>query len=278
MQREDKLIKNLQKDIKNLELRIDDKRIDRLKKLCKVGFVLNHIMPFVISSFISVLISSKINMSPFCYEKVKEYANIRLIKTSSGFENKKESYGADSLEESFLYTTDCQLNDNSLYERNVTMYKMNDSIDEDNIDEMLKLSKEELEETFDIIDIQKIQKNNLTLEDEMYSEDMVIIEINTEDKDKYIKRNETFIENLIDVSGCIGIIILVGAIIEKIDKKFLKISNKLKKYQEHLTSLQDYDTDELKKVLIIKKQNLELLTTEEEITSPKVYTYRREDK
>ena len=60
--------------------------------------------------------------------------------------------------------------------------------------------------------------------------------------------------------------------------KILKTSDKLKKYQKHLTSLQDYDTDELKKVLIIKKQNLEMLTTEEEIPTPKVYTYRKEDK
>ena len=34
MQREDKLIKNLQKDIKNLELRIDDKKITGIYKFC----------------------------------------------------------------------------------------------------------------------------------------------------------------------------------------------------------------------------------------------------
>ena len=263
MSDEEKLLKSLTKEVKDMENMIKNAKLYKLKKqfkknLIKSGIVLNHVIPYVLASFISYGSVSTIGYNPFSYEKVKENAKIETFETSTGLNRKTSSKDIEYGSNSFGHTTAWKLNDNGLYERTITVYEIDDSIDLSDTDKVLSMTKEEVEAKLNIIDIKTIQKNVLNDEDKIYDEDMLIITRSTEDEDDFKMRNETFFENILDVGFWIALTIVFGAAIRVINKKLFKLDEKLKAIDESIV-IEEVDVNTISEVLKVKKHNLEMI-------------------
>ena len=263
MSDEEKLLKSLTKEVKDMENMIKKAKLYKLKKqfkknLIKSGIVLNHVIPYALASFISYGSVSAIGYNPFSYEKVKENAKIETFETSTGLNRKTSSKDIEYGSNSFEYTTSWKLNDNGLYERNITVYEIDDSIDLSDTDKVLSMTKEEVEAQLNIIDKITIQKNILNDEDKIYDEDMLIITRSLEDEDDFKMRNETFFENILDVGFWIALTIVFGATINVINKKLFKLDEKLKTIDESIV-IEEVDVSTISEVLKVKKHNLEMI-------------------
>ena len=263
MSDEEKLLKSLTKEVKDMENMIKNAKLYKLKKqfkknLIKSGIVLNHIIPYALASFISYGSVSAIGYNPFSYEKVKENAKIETFETSTGLNRKTSSKDIEYGSNSFEHTTTWKLNANGLYERTITAYEIDDSIDLSDTDKVLTMTKEEVEAKLNIIDIKTIQKDVLNDEDKIYDEDMLIITRSTEDEDDFKMRNETFFENILDVGFWIALTIVFGAAIRVINKKLFKLDEKLKAIDESIV-IEKVDVSTISEVLKVKKHNLEMI-------------------
>ena len=263
MSDEEKLLKSLTKEVKDMENMIKNAKLYKLKKqfkkyLIKSGIVLNHVIPYALASFISYGSVSAIGYNPFSYEKVKENAKIETFETSTGLNRKTSSKDIEYGSNSFGHTTAWKLNDNGLYERTITVYEIDDSIDLSDTDKVLSMTKEEVEAKLNIIDIKTIQKDVLNDEDKIYDEDMLIITRSTEDEDDFKMRNETFFENILDVGFWIALTIVFGATINVINKKLFKLDEKLKTIDESIV-IEEVDVSTISEVLKVKKHNLEMI-------------------
>lgn len=263
MSDEEKLLKSLTKEVKDMESMIKNAKLYKLKKqfkkyLIKSGIVLNHVIPYALASFISYGSVSAIGYNPFSYEKVKENAKIETFETSTGLNRKTSSKDIEYGSNSFGHTTAWKLNDNGLYERTITVYEIDDSIDLSDTDKVLSMTKEEVEAKLNIIDIKTIQKNVLNEEDKIYDEDMLIITRSTEDEDDFKMRNETFFENILDVGFWLALTIVFGATINVINKKLFKLDEKLKAIDESIV-IEKVDVSTISEVLKVKKHNLEMI-------------------
>ena len=263
MSDEEKLLKSLTKEVKDMENMIKNAKLYKLKKqfkknLIKSGIVLNHVIPYALASFISYGSVSAIGYNPFSYEKVKENAKIETFETSTGLNRKTSSKDIEYGSNSFGHTTAWKLNDNGLYERTMTVYEIDDSIDLSDTDKVLSMTKEEVEAKLNIIDIKTIQKDVLNDEDKIYDEDMLIITRSTEDEDDFKMRNETFFENILDVGFWIALTIVFGAAIRVINKKLFKLDEKLKAIDESIV-IEEVDVNTISEVLKVKKHNLEMI-------------------
>ena len=263
MSDEEKLLKSLTKEVKDMESMIKNAKLYKLKKqfkkyLIKSGIVLNHVIPYALASFISYGSVSAIGYNPFSYEKVKENAKIETFETSTGLNRKTSSKDIEYGSNSFGHTTAWKLNDNGLYERTMTVYEIDDSIDLSDTDKVLSMTKEEVEAKLNIIDIKTIQKDVLNDEDKIYDEDMLIITRSTEDEDDFKMRNETFFENILDVGFWIALTIVFGAAIRVINKKLFKLDEKLKAIDESIV-IEEVDVNTISEVLKVKKHNLEMI-------------------
>ena len=263
MSDEEKLLKSLTKEVKDMENMIKKAKLYKLKKqfkknLIKSGIVLNHVIPYALASFISYGSVSAIGYNPFSYEKVKENAKIETFETSTGLNRKTSSKYIEYGSNSFGHTTAWKLNDNGLYEKTITVYEIDDSIDLSDTDKVLSMTKEEVEAKLNIIDIKTIQKDVLNDEDKIYDEDMLIITRSTEDEDDFKMRNETFFENILDVGFWIALTIVFGATINVINKKLFKLDEKLKAIDESIV-IEKVDVSTISEVLKVKKHNLEMI-------------------
>lgn len=263
MSDEEKLLKSLTKEVKDMENMIKNAKLYKLKKqfkknLIKSGIVLNHIIPYALASFISYGSVSAIGYNPISYEKVKENAKIETFETSTGFNKRIESKDIEYNSNSFEHTTAWKLNANGLYERTITAYEIDDSIDLSDTDKVLTMTKEEVEAKLNIIDIKTIQKDVLNDEDKIYDEDMLIITRSTEDEDDFKMRNETFFENILDVGFWLALTIVFGATINVINKKLFKLDEKLKAIDESIV-IEKVDVSTISEVLKVKKHNLEMI-------------------
>ena len=263
MSDEEKLLKSLTKEVKDMENMIKKAKLYKLKKqfkknLIKSGIVLNHVIPYALASFISYGSVSAIGYNPFSYEKVKENAKIETFETSTGLNRKTSSKDIEYGSNSFGHTTVWKLNDNGLYERTITVYEIDDSIDLSDTDKVLSMTKEEVEAKLNIIDIKTIQKNVLNEEDKIYDEDMLIVTRSTEDEDDFKMRNETFFENILDVGFWLALTIVFGATINVINKKLFKLDEKLKAIDVAIV-IEKVDVSTISEVLKVKKHNLEMI-------------------
>ena len=263
MSDEEKLLKSLTKEVKDMENMIKNAKLSKLKKqfkkrLIKSSIVLNHVIPYALATFISYSTISAIGYNPISDEKVKENTKIETFETSTGLNRKNSSKDIEYGSNSFLYTTSWKLNDNGLYERTIIVYEIDDSIDLSDTDKLLSMTKEDVEAKLNIIDIKTIQKNILNDEDKIYDEDMLIVTRSLEDKDDFKMRNETFFENILDVGFWIALTIIFGTTIRVINKKAFKLDEKLKTIYESIL-IEEIEADTISEILKVKKHNLEMI-------------------
>lgn len=270
MTSKEKFIKSLRDDVKQKEKQIKyNKQYNTKNLLIKILIRSGYILPVVITSVITFNMLKKINKTPFVIDKVSSYA--KVITTDTSIKKTKEEIiykeGYTYLP-TFEYSTGWKLNKNNLFEREIISYRINEFISKDTTEEILSMSKEEINDKFIIINKQKILKNYLEEEDYFYNDDMFIITNMHEDTSKTKIVYEANDVNVVTSCGYIIFLIIIFAInmynIKKI-KIYKKIKDKLDKKYE-IVKIEDLS--EFEKILRIRKHNLELLE------EPKRYTYK----
>ena len=258
-----KLIRKLNKEIKDLEYKIENRgkyNISIFPKalMIKSGIYLEKTLPYFLSAGICMGMFHYFDKKPFKLEKIKESASIQHLITSTGYEKKNISYEKDYSDNKIIYTTGWHKNEYGLYERTQITYNLSDIR---SVDDILNMTQEELSEFFSITNIEKIQKRVLDNDDSLYSEDMLIIkEVITDDEYAYV-RNETSSENLFQTALYTLFVLGLGLFITKIKHVIIKkdISNKFYYMEVKYKFITKHDLKILNQRLKVKKQNLKLL-------------------
>lgn len=264
MKSREEFIRNLKKEVDELEKQINNDETSKvknkkIKKTAKIGLTTAFILPVIASSFIVYNGLKKINMTPFKIDKVTSCAKIITTKTTTNKYKEKVTYEHNfKYCPTFEYSTGWKLNENNLFEREITAYRLNDEINKIDTDKILKMNYEEIKQFFTVINKEKIQKSFLEEEDYFYTDNMFIITDMHKDKNKIKIINESEDSQLVDSLSYILILFFLFIIytncINK-EKIYIKINNYIdKKYP----IIEEDNLEKLKEILKIRKENMEL--------------------
>ena len=148
------LVKSLEKDINSLEKKIKYTNIYNIRNqivrlIIDSGIIIEKSIPFIVSCLI-IFNANKyvLHKTPFKFDKVMKKNSIETIDTSNNIHIEKSSYDVKYKQEKIEFSTGWKLNEKGYYQRIVTEYKINDSIDLNNIDTILKMNNEEIKKIF----------------------------------------------------------------------------------------------------------------------------------
>lgn len=276
MDNRQQLLNKLSNDIKKMENEIEHKKRYNLRNsivraLIKSGIAIDYALPFILAT-IMVSTGFKEN-APFHIDEIREKAAIETIDTSNGIHLEHISYASSYNEEAIEHSTGWMINNQGLYERTVTSYRLDSSIDLNDTDKILSMSKEEIENLLVITNIQTIRKNTLTPEDMIYDSNCLIVINHTISDDVTVVREETIVENIVNSIGFIFLSLCWGYNIRLIGKIFVKtyLRDKLREYEPLYIQINNETIETMKNVLEIKKQNLAMIN---ESTNNTEYLYR----
>ena len=142
MLNKEKLLKNLEKDINNLENRINHRILYNFRNaiitfFIKSGIIVDKSLPFILSSIILFYGGKIKGKTPFICDKIKENATLitTVTSTSNNLDSKIE-YKSYPYNKSIEYSTKWKLNNNGFYERTITQYELNSFVNTLTIDEI----------------------------------------------------------------------------------------------------------------------------------------------
>lgn len=266
----DKLIKKLNKDVDRLQNMIEHRKFYNIcnfviRALLKSGIAIDYALPFIVSALIIINIYAEKGNVPFRIDEVMKKANIETIDISSGIHIEHLSYDFDYDNELIEYSTGWFKNDNGLYERTVTSYKISDEIDLEDTENIMKMSKEELEKILKINNISTIKKDVLTEEDSIYNIEAIIVTNHFESENYIMNRPETSGENVLNSLLYIITVLFSGSIIMGLERILVKtyIRDKLKEYQISFRHINKNELERMRKILKVKQENLAMLINEE---------------
>ena len=220
-------------------------------------------MPYILATILVFQYQVSRGNIPFRYDDIKVRTGIETIDTSTGvhLEHISEDFDYDYV--ILEHSTGWSINDDGLYERVVTSYRMNFEIDLSNIKNILFMSKDEIDNIFEVFDVQTINKTNLNYEDSVYNEEAIILISQVYSNDNIITRKESLAENIFNSLAFLLGVFLLGSCFKNIAKCFIKIDirDRLKVYESLFNEI---NLQELEKILEIKKQNLALITSSDE--------------
>ena len=277
------LVNKLKKETKELENQIKYRKLYNIRNygiqlLIKSGIALNHALPFIVAAFIIGHSKLMEEGNPFKIELVSQKANLETIDTSSGKHIKNISYDFDYDDKILEYSTGWIINEKGLYQRTITSYRLDKEFDLYDTEKILSMTKEEIEKSLIITNINTIQKNTLSSYDYIYDEDALIFTNHTLSDENTIERYENLSENALQVIYFIILTFAGGTALRLLEKKLIKknMGDKLKEYIPLYRQISKEELEEMKKMLEIKKQNLSLITsTENEDNKSYQYKLRR---
>ena len=277
------LVNKLKKETKELENQIKYRKLYNIRNygiqlLIKSGIALNHSLPFIVAAIIIGHSKLMEEGNPFKIELVSQKANLETIDTSSGKHIKNISYDFDYDDKILEYSTGWIINEKGLYQRTITSYRLDKEFNLYDTEKILSMTKEEIEKSLIITNINTIQKNTLSSYDYIYDEDALIFTNHTLSDENTIERYENLSENALQVIYFIILTFAGGTALRLLEKKLIKknMGDKLKEYIPLYRQISKEELEEMKKMLEIKKQNLSLITsTENEDNKSYQYKLRR---
>lgn len=264
-----KVTKKMKKEISRIEHIIEHRKLYNVRNLLisiliKGGILVDYLLPYILAGCLVYSFQSSKGNAPFKIDKVEDRVVTTTIHTSNGDKVTTISYDIDYQDEILEHTTGWVLNDDGLYERTVTSYRLNNQIDLDDFDSILSMSKEEIEENLFITNIRLIQKENLDYEDFIYNNEAIVLINNYDSKDEYYTRDESVKEYRLNcllficLTACWGFslkgILEVGNMFVKI-----RFNDILEKCEEIYCEITDDDILKLERLLELKKENLSLI-------------------
>ncbi len=260
MKSREEFINDLREPIKNLEKQVKHRTFYSVKNgIIKTGVRISFLLPAIISSFLVYNGFKNLNRTPFKLDKVSCSAKIISTDTSTKKHEEEIFFKHEvNFSPKFEYSTGWKLNKNNFYEREITVYCLNDDIEKIDFDEILKMPYEEIKQFFTVANKQTIKKAYLDEEDHFYDEDMFIITHLVIDENNTKMLNETksanFINSLQYTCISMGLFWINNSIFRK-RKIYIKIMNNI---DEKYKLIEAKDIEELKKILEIRKENMEL--------------------
>lgn len=260
------IINKLSTDVNKLQNKIEYRNLYNirnlvLKALIKSGIAIEYALPFIISGMIFFNSADR----PFITDEVVEKAKVETIDTSSGFHLEHTSYDFDYDTASLEHSTGWIINDDGLYERVVTSYRISNQIDLFDTETVFNMTKEEINKALVITNIKTIKKNILTEEDNIYNQDALIITNHFESEEEFLIRQETIGENIFNSISYIFLTFLLGCLIYAMKESLVKnyIKDKLVTCEQSLKWFDKEELEIMKKILKLKKENLRMLTDSE---------------
>ena len=127
-----------------------------IRFLAKMGLAVNKWFPFILAYTMVFNSSIYKKNKPFRRDMISKPAYIQSVDTSKGVH--REDICSEYKETMFEYSTAWSMNNIGLYQRTITSYKVNDKIDLNNLDEVLNMTKEEIDGALKIIYAKVITK------------------------------------------------------------------------------------------------------------------------
>lgn len=266
------LVDKLTDETKQLENKIEHIKLYNIRNfvissLMKSGIVIDYALPFILAAIIVANSQISEGNAPFKTDEIVQKAGIETIDTSSGIHVEHISYDFSYDDEILEYSTGWFVNDSGLYQRTVTSYELNNWIDLGDNETILRMTKEEIDDSLIITNVKTIQKHELSPEDFIYGEDALIVVNHTFSEELAITRPETLLENTVHSISFIVLSICGGGCFIRIERLFKKtyIRDKIREYEPLFRMVDEEKLEEMKKILEIKRQNLAMITPSENI-------------
>lgn len=263
------LMKKLTKDANRLQNKIEHRKLYNIRNavvrsLIKSGIAVDYALPFIIVAMIIANAQTSKENAPFRVDEIVEKAGIETIDTSSGIHLEHLSYDFDYDDELIEYSTGWIVNEQGLYERTVTSYRLNDDIDLENKEKILEMTKDDIDNALVITDIKTVKKNALNPEDQIYNSDAIIVIDHSESEEETITRLETKSENFWHSLWYIVLVLSYGNNVRLLEKIFVKtyMRDKLREYEPSFRKINKEELDTMKKILKMKQENLSMLNNE----------------
>lgn len=262
-----KIVREFTKDVNDLQFKIEHRKLYNtrtflIRFLIKSGMALNRSFPFILSSALVLNSNSYKENKVFQRDVVSKPGYIQSIDMSNGSheENACANNGRNMVE----YSTGWSINNQGLYERTVVSFNVNKKINLKNLDDILKMTEEELKELLTVSNVKTITQRELSEEDKMYDEDTVIVTQYVKSKDVEVLRQETSKENFEHSMACICSTCLFAVWFIKIKKFLIKtvIEDKLEDSLTMHRYIYEIELEDLENILETKKDNLSLLQNE----------------
>lgn len=262
-----KIVREFTKDVNDLQFKIEHRKLYNtrtflIRFLIKSGMALNRSFPFILSSALVLNSSSYKENKVFQRDVVSKPGYIQSIDMSNG--SHEENVCANNGRNMVEYSTGWLINNQGLYERTVVSFNVNKKINLKNLDDVLKMTEEELKELLTVSNVKTITQRELSGEDKMYDEDTVIVTQYVKSKDVQVLRQETSKENFEHSMAYICSTCLFAVWFMKIKKFLIKtvIEDKLEDSLTMHRYIHEIELEDLKNILEIKKDNLSLLQNE----------------
>ena len=260
------LISKLAKEVEELQKIIKYREVYNgrnffMSYLIKSGIAFDQVLPFIITGWLVASLNSSSGNTPFMVDDSVRRVYVKTIDTSSGVHLKHFSYDISYDDELIEYSTGWNINENGLFERTVTSYRISKELDLSDVDSILSMTKEELEDVLVITNIKTIRKNAIDPDDEIYMDDAIIIVNHYDYIDRSIGIKESEIENItktilyIIQSLCLGYAYKKGCSVV-IKTSF---SDKLRRYKLKYKIISEDELESLYKILEVKKRNLDMI-------------------
>lgn len=263
------LMKKLTKDANRLQNKIEHRKLYNIRNavvrsLIKSGIAVDYALPFIIVAMIIANAQISKGNAPFRVDEIVEKAGIETIDTSSGIHLEHLSYDFDYDDELIEYSTGWIVNEQGLYERTVTSYRLNDDIDLENKEKILEMTKDDIDNALVITDIKTVKKNALNPEDQIYNSDAIIVIDHSESEEETITRLETKSENFWHSLWYIVLVLSYGNNVRLLEKIFVKtyMRDKLREYEPSFRKINKEELDTMKKILKMKQENLSMLNND----------------
>lgn len=263
------LMKKLTKDANRLQNKIEHRKLYNIRNavvrsLIKSGIAVDYALPFIIVAMIIANAQTSKGNAPFRVDEIVEKAGIKTIDTSSGIHLEHLSYDFDYDDELIEYSTGWIVNEQGLYERTVTSYRLNDDIDLENKEKILEMTKDDIDNALVITDIKTVKKNALNPEDQIYNSDAIIVIDHSESEEETITRLETKSENFWHSLWYIVLVLSYGNNVRLLEKIFVKtyMRDKLREYEPSFRKINKEELDTMKKILKMKQENLSMLNND----------------
>lgn len=263
------IMKKLTKDANRLQNKIEHRKLYNIRNavvrsLIKSGIAVDYALPFIIVAMIIANAQTSKGNAPFRVDEIVEKAGIETIDTSSGIHLEHLSYDFDYDDELIEYSTGWIVNEQGLYERTVTSYRLNDDIDLENKEKILEMTKDDIDNALVITDIKTVKKNALNPEDQIYNSDAIIVIDHSESEEETITRLETKSENFWHSLWYIVLVLSYGNNVRLLEKIFVKtyMRDKLREYEPSFRKINKEELDTMKKILKMKQENLSMLNND----------------
>ena len=257
----EEIYNHFNQEVVDLEQKIKNIKIHNLKSFWKRSeiktiLMIHRLLPFALATMIisssNTLENRKILKRNYINGKSQILSTDRLTEYHHEFSTLNHQNNINKIE----YTTGWSSNKDNSYSRTIITYEIDNNIDLTDLSSIQNKSKEELEKSLHIIDVQTITKTELNADDQLYREPVIIITRNFLPENKNQKKEEILFSLLYII-----LITFLGTGINTIRRIILqeRIETKLKKLLVRYKKIEESEIAELEEILAIKKENLNLL-------------------